>query len=129
MPRPSNAILVVIVAGFCVAWAGIADAQSDPGFKVGDRVEIERFGEWKAGKVIDVNPRLKRIEVLLDEANVPPAVAPDCRKKYFSAGDRQALGSRTRAMWPAARKCPRQRNLADGPARMASSASERSSAD
>ncbi len=70
-----HAVLSAFVVVCGMACCGNADAQTEAKFEVDDRVEVERFGEWKTGVVTEVDTRFERVEVLLDELDLPPQIA------------------------------------------------------
>jgi len=49
-----------------VCCAAVVDAQERSDLKVGDRVEVRRFDEWKPGEIVEIDARGKRVKVLLD---------------------------------------------------------------
>ena len=61
--------------------AAVLAEQNKTNFKVGDRVEVKQFDQWKPGKVVSIDKQFGgRLEVRLDESDLPANFPKDMRE-------------------------------------------------
>lgn len=61
--------------------AAVVAEQNKTNFKVGDRVEVKQFDQWKPGKVVSIDKQFGgRLEVRLDESDLPANFPKEMRE-------------------------------------------------
>jgi hypothetical protein len=65
----------------CLTSGSALAEQNNANFKVGDRVEVKQFDQWKPGKVVSVDKQSGWIDVRLDESDLPASFPKEMRER------------------------------------------------